>query len=225
MVEERTESERRARLAALVDAKNKIRGVIGSAARKGRKTKTNAPLDNSSLYREGVRKVLVESRKQLSSEHQAEFLTWVSKLRAVGLGAERDVLAFEPARPIVKSKRISVARELEWIVARLSPHLSDLREFRTLATSLDEAFWSGRENDAWLILSAIEARFGESIWSIELRLGLNQHYKGLDSQKVYLRDLRDRWRSGLPAYLAHFYSIRNEDRSTIRLFRDDVRER
>jgi hypothetical protein len=57
---------------------------------------------------------------------------------------------------------------------------------------------------------------------IEIRLALEQFYNGLEAQKKYLRELKKAYPGGLPSYIAHFASIRNEVRSTIRLFRDDA---
>jgi len=115
--------------------------------------------------------------------------------------------------------------ELKWILARLAPHLTQIREFRAAAVEIDKLFWNGEVAEASRLLGVVEDRFGQSIWSIELGLALSQQQKGLDGQKLFLKSIKEKWTSGLPAYLGHFYSIRNEDRSTMRLFRDDARDR
>ncbi len=200
--------------------KNRIRGIVSVSTQR---SKDN--LDSEALYREGVRKVLLESRRKLADNERIPFLKWVNSQRAEGVPQARNVVAYDLVRPLIRSKQISFESELDWVIARLSPHLAELRDFRSSVERLNDAFWAGQSDAVWEILSAIEEKFGQSIWSIELALGLSQQYRGLEGQKAYLKAIKAKWRSGLPAYLAHFFSIRNEDRSTIRLFRDDARER
>lgn len=208
------------RRSAFQNQQNKVRGVIGDATRRGKEA-----IDGPAVYREGVRRVLLESRREIGADQTVPFLKWVTSLRPRGVSQTRHPLAFDPARPIIKSKPIPFHSELNWIVARLAPHLVQLREFRASAIEIDKYFWAGDAPKATSILDEIETRFGQSIWSIELGLALAQHQKGLDGQKALLKSIKDTWKSGLPAYLAHFYSIRNEDRSTMRLFRDDANSR
>jgi hypothetical protein len=168
---------------------------------------------------------LLQIRKEIDADQTVPFLKWVTALRPMGISHARHPVAFDPARPIVKSEAMPFRSELTWVIARLAPHLKQLRDFRAAATEIDKQFWAGNGVKATDKLDEIENRFGQSIWSIELGLALAQHQKGLDGQKALVKSIKDRWNSGLPAYLAHFFSIRNEDRSTMRLFRDDANSR
>jgi len=211
------EGNRKSRAAAYLREQNKVRGVVGSSSRRGKE-----PIDGPAIYREGVRRVLLESRRTIDGDDRLSFLNWVSGLRPGGISRKRNPVAYDLVRPLVKSKPICFASELDWTIARLAPHIGELKDFRSRATDLNDAFWKGLIEKVASQLDEIEGKFGESIWSIELKLAVFQYAKGLEGQKSYLKGIKEHWKSGLPAYLAHFYSIRNEDRSTMRLYRDDA---
>jgi DNA-directed RNA polymerase subunit F len=199
--------------------RNLVRGVLGAA-------QSNAfskeAIDRAKLYRNGLRGTLVSARSDLSVDERQEFLTWLQRLSKTGGGQIERALAFDLIVNLLVSSRISLVDEFKWIAARLSPHIDALREFRTLAEQLNCSFWRNEQVEVERLAAKIEEEFGPSIWSIETNLALTQFYHGLEAQKKYAAKIRRAYPKGLPAYISHFVSIRNEDRSTMRVFRHDA---
>lgn len=199
--------------------RNKVRGVLGAADRKASEFESS---DRFLVYREGIRRVLVRARADLDRSNRENFLGWLNGL-GKGFGKEFDrAVTFGLIGKFYRSPRLSFDSEIDWLITRLAPYTSKLRDFRRLVAALNVAFWGGRKTDALKVLDTIEDGFSRSIWSIETRLALLQFFDGLEAQKSFLREIKAEFPHGVPAYIAHFSSVRNEDRSTIRLFRDDV---
>jgi len=68
----------------------------------------------------------------------------------------------------------------------------------------------------------IETQFGLSLWLIETRIGLEQYFIGLEAQKEYTSKIKAQYQSGLPPYIAHHCSVRNEPRSTLHRCNNDA---
>lgn len=122
---------------------------------------------------------------------------------------------------VIKSVNVSVASELEWIKFRLQPHIADLKKFRLNASHLSDAFWAYDWELAEATMAEMWQTSGPSLWLLSAEIAFRQEFKGLEVQKSFLSKIKERYPGGLPTYLAFHFSIRNEQRSTYRLFRDD----
>ncbi|HEY2068289.1 MAG TPA: hypothetical protein VGG48_01945 [Rhizomicrobium sp.] len=202
---------------SLLRQKNKIRGVLGDAQTKGRNT--HQP---ETIYRERIRAVLLKARDELEPSAWPEFLGWLGKVTAAGSRGVQRAFSYGIMRPMLMAPRISVSDELDWLAKRLGSHINELSSFRQTADRLNIAFWDGNERTVWDLLQTIESDFGTSLWSMELRIALEQFFHGLEAQKAYLETVKSDFPGGLATYIAHFVSVRNEARSTIRLFRSDA---
>jgi hypothetical protein len=158
-------------------------------------------------------------------EERIAFLAWLETLIHAEGQKPRRAISFDLVHSMIRSRRLSVTREIDWLIARISYHCSDLRRFRIQAVLLNEAFWRGDREQVWQLLKELEEEFGASIWLIEMRLAFEQFYNGLEAQKAYLSEVKRTYPGGLPAYIAHFPSIRNEVRSSIGLFSEEVIKR
>jgi tetratricopeptide (TPR) repeat protein len=197
--------------------RNIVRGVL-SAAKSTAFAKR--PRSTEEIYRSGLRRALMDARSELRPDERLSFLDWFDLVTRHGADLIDQALAFELLGHVLPSARISVPDEFAWLARRLGKHLGQLRAFRVAADELSQAFWTNDRDGVEACLVHIEENFGESLWLIETRIAVAQFYGGLESQKKYVSHVRKAQR-GLPAYFAHFVSIRNEDRSTLRLFRDD----
>lgn len=200
--------------------RNKIRGVLGAAVSRS-KDPTRPRIER---YRNGLRQALLDARPALSSADRSEFFDWLNVVVG-GNELARQAVSYDLSRYTMEGPRISFASEVQWLIYRLRPHLEQLRVFRLRALELNDAFWGDDGSACFAKIRDIEQEFGRSIWQIETRLGLEQHFNGLEAQKAYLSEIKTVYPKGLPAFVAHFASIRNEDRSTMRLFKDDADRR
>ena len=131
----------------LQEQKNKVRGLFGLAHSRGR----NSP-DPDTTYRLGVRTALLSARQELAQEERIAFLNWLETLiRAEGQKPRR-AIAFDLVHPMIRSRRLSVSREIEWLIARIGCHCRELRRFRNQAVLLNEAFWRGDCAQVWELL-------------------------------------------------------------------------
>jgi hypothetical protein len=206
--------------AAVTREQNRLRGIIGSIS-----DRRATEIEPTKAFREHIRLSLLESRRRLKPAQLEQLVTWLTLQRVTGVRDTAAAILLGPSSVIGRSKESSVSTELRWLLARLLPEVERLRSFRSMAEDLNRLAWAGDLNGSLQLLDNIDSRFGSTLWSIELRLAFVAMKDGLEAQKQYLRQLREEWGGGMPGFLAFYYSIRNEDRSTIRLFRDDVRKR
>lgn len=204
----------------IASQKNKFRGVLGKATARSK----DPSRPRVEQYRHGLRSALLEARPALSSDYRPEFFDWLNSI-VRGNELARRAVSYDLNQWTLEGPRINFASEIQWLSYRLRPHFEQLREFRQAALLINEAFWRDDSAACFAELGRIEERFGRSIWQIETRLAFEQHFHGLEAQKAYLAEIKAAYRQGLPAFIAHFASIRNEDRSTMRLFRDDADRR
>jgi hypothetical protein len=213
---------------------NRLRGVNSFTARasqaapiskkdKKKPAKGQKKLPSEQLYLDRLRSVLLGARRQpLTKQEQFRLVRFAAALSAEGIPSSRRLLGFGLGRQMERTTTQDFNQELAWLLARLDPFLGDLQLFRQNAVALDQAFWAGNEADVWRLLEVIEKEYGESLWSIELRLAFTQLYKDLDAQKAQLADYKKRHPVSIPSFFAHYYSIRNEASSTLRRFKDDA---
>ncbi|NBB16588.1 hypothetical protein GVN21_14590 [Caulobacter sp. SLTY] len=200
-----------------IPQRNKIRGALGAAL-----SRTSGPSrPRIERYRISLRQALLDARPALPSIYRSEFFGWLDRV-LLGNEAARSALTFGLSPHPMEGPRIAFPSELQWLDYRIRPYFDDLRGFRQAALALNDAFWRHDKSICFSVLEDIERRFGTSIWYIETRIAIEQYFNGLEAQKNYLSTIKDEYPKGLPAYIAHFASIRNEVRSTMRLFRDDA---
>ena len=200
--------------------RNKIRGVLGAATARSKEPAR----PRIERYRSGLRQALLDARPALPASYRPGFFEWLNTVVG-GNDLARQAISYDLSRYTMEGARINFASEIQWLTFRLKPHLDQLRDFRASVLELNDAFWRDEQQVCFGIIEQIERQCGRSIWQIETRLALEQHFNGLEAQKSYLSDIKLGYPKGLPAFIAHFASIRNEDRSTMRLFKDDADRR
>ena len=135
----------------LQEQKNKVRGLFGLAHGHAR----NAP-DPDTTYRLGFRTALLKARQDLLQEERIAFLNWLETLLRAEGEKPRRAITFDLVHPMVRSRRLSVNREIDWLIARIGYHCEELHKFRTQAVLLNEAFWRGKPGRVWQLLEGIE---------------------------------------------------------------------
>lgn len=216
--------------------KNRIRGVIS----KIRNYKNNNISEKKEYYRTNLFEEISSIRQELQGRNHFEFFMWIKKLRSyILLGDEtlffslgrtllsppEDKIYFSPSKKIKSVRKVTFEDELSWVADQIFPYSEQISDFRKQVDALNNMFWSGDLSKCEEELDRIESSFGISAWLIEIKISIKQLTGGIEQQKEYTQCVKDVWGNSYPSYLAFFCSIRNEEKSTIRIFREDVRQK
>jgi hypothetical protein len=204
-----------------VAQQNLLRGVF---ARRERKiVDLNPTISDIQQFRNGLRRALLRARSALDAEDFSQYFDWYYDQLASRFAGFRSLpVGFDYLNGVFDATAIPLDKELEWTSTMLSRENTSLNLFRRLASEVEAAALSRNDNVAFKRLSELTAKFGESMWSIQLRLGLEQGFKGLEAQKRFYDLVRRTHKRGLLAYVAYHTSVRNEDRTSIARFREDL---
>jgi hypothetical protein len=131
----------------------------------------------------------------------------------------------ELLREVLSSHPLPLEKEILWIVARLTPHLSRLAKFLAQTRRLEDLYWDGDWSSMARWLSHIEVSTGRSLWLIEATICLHQEFEGIESQKRVLATQRQLGHRTLGAYIAHHISVRNEPTTDLARHRSELAAR
>ncbi|WP_333877001.1 hypothetical protein [Methylobacter sp.] len=119
----------------------------------------------------------------------------------------------------------TLERELLWITSRIKAEANRINTFRTGVEEVERLVFTGKIRDAIEGLKIIQDNFGISLWSVQLRIALEHQDGGLEQQKRYTAEVRRAYKRGLLDFIAYHTSVRNEDRTTLAKFCDDIKVR
>lgn len=207
---------------SLNSVKNKFRGIV--AVYKSKRFIKDKKLTDSAVFRQSIKSLLVESRSMFSEGRFNEVISWInSSIKSQLPELSQQKIGFEELR-FVKSeaKKISISTEMLWIASRLSIEIQNINKFLYYKKNIETQVLQGKYLHALGELDILENELGASLWSIKLRISLLQTTKGLEAQKQYTNEVRNVWTGGILSYIALFVSVRNEERTTIAKFIDDM---
>ncbi|KTB59904.1 hypothetical protein AO066_23925 [Pseudomonas fluorescens] len=209
-------------------AKAKLRGVI-AAARNA--TTYNMKGDYSydfakrkTFFSQSLNISLLLARQELPFNDYNEFLEWAD--------TQQDQLlpqSFKEVKPTLSSlsyirdtKEISLMSEAFWLSHRLSREHETIAEFLKLRSKIEECYWSGNLQAIYGLFDEISDKLGQSVWLVEARLSVEQAFKGLESQKKILEDIRKEAGRGFIRFISHRMSMRNEMAVTSQRFASNL---
>lgn len=108
----------------------------------------------------------------------------------------------------------SFDRQLIWCIASLQASERDVRSFIAMRDRLDRTIQFSAPSDCLKILDEIDARFGASLWSIEIRLAIAQLAGGKEARDAALDLFSDGENDSLAAIIAFYLSERNDEAVT-----------
>lgn len=209
-------------------AKAKIRGVIADA-----RNATTYNMKGSYSYDFAKRKTffsqslnisLLLARQELPFNDYNDFLEWTD--------AQQDHLlpqSFKEVKPTLSSlsyirdtKEISLMAEAFWLSHRLSRERETIAEFINLRRKIEKCYWSGNLPSIYELFDEIAEKLGQSVWLVEARLSVEQAFKGLESQKKILEDIRKEAGRGFIRFISHRMSMRNEMAVTSQRFASNL---
>jgi hypothetical protein len=207
-----------------VAQQNLVRGVL---ARRERKiVDPNQTISDTLAFRNGLRRAFLKARWALDVDDYEPYLDWCNDQLTNRFPNYNFLpIGFDFLNGVFEGPAIPLEKELTWTSVLLARESTSLTLFRKLATKLEIAALSGDKDVAFEALSKLTAKFGESMWSVQLRLGLEQGFNGLEAQKSFYELVRPTYKRGILTYVAYHTSVRNEDRTSIARFREDLTTR
>ncbi|MCT7562074.1 hypothetical protein [Aliarcobacter butzleri] len=109
-----------------------------------------------------------------------------------------------------KHKPKNIWFELTWNGLVLNLYNNKLKLFYPLKIKFEIEILLGNFSSALEILNEIESIFGKSLWVIKNKLNLKQEIEGLESQKDYAKQLKDKEIDIKAKILIYLYSISSE---------------
>lgn len=209
---------------AFRELQNKFRGLAaGLKSRRFVRTRTSSP---SRRFRRGIRHLFLVARVELPANQFDDFLQWVNRQIASQLPELAAApIAYDELSGVITAEPVSLIRELQWIAARIRAAQQMIRNFNKEATKIERLIYEGDYESAKQNLEEVENAFGASIWSIQLRIALEQMLGGLEAQKHYVAAVRGIHKRGLLGFIAYNTSVRNEDKTTYNKFIEDIKAR
>ncbi|WP_377705352.1 hypothetical protein [Pseudoduganella sp. UC29_71] len=215
--------EQRASAKAFLDHQHRFRGLI--AAFKSQKFVPDPTRAPARLFRSGVRGLLLDARAGLHQTQYLDFLTWtrfqtkkqVPELMKIPVGYD------ELTGVHVKAPEVNLEKELMWIATLINVDTHIINDFRLNVDQVEILLEKSSFNEAIGELARIEEKYGVALWLVQLRICLEQLSGGLEKQKRYTSKVRSIYKNGLLGFITYNTSVRNEDRTTLAKFFDDIR--
>jgi hypothetical protein len=113
--------------------------------------------------------------------------------------------------------------EFAWAKNILIRNIDSINAFLKLSKEFSSELLKGNYLEASNILDKIESEFGQSLWLIKTKIAFLQLTEGLEAQKKYTQNIKEKLRNGgLVKFIAHWTSIRNEGQTTVSRFSSQV---
>jgi hypothetical protein len=170
---------------------------------------------------------MLEARAAIDPSQYRPLLEWMAELRTTQLPeiAHAPIGYDELSGIHVRAPSASLERELLWITERIRIESRRLSAFIAARAELQLTVFTGRYDETLATLELIEKGLGTSMWLVQLRLATEQLAGGLERQKQYSAQVRGVYRQGLLPFVTYHTSVRNEDRSTLAKFLNDIEDR
>ena len=209
---------------AFLQQQNKVRGLIASF--KSRQFVKDRELSPARRFRSGYRELLLGARYELAPSQFTEFLRWMKdQISSQVPELATSPVDFDDLSGLITVAPTSLENELEWIAARIIIEQDQIKAFRLLVGEVESLCFGRDLNQPAALIEAIERAFGASLWSIQLRIALEQLAGGLERQKRYTARVRAVYKRGFLSFVAYHTSVRNEGKSTHAKFIEDVKAR
>lgn len=202
--------------------KDRLRGLIGEArgfvSYKDRKENKKDKFDSKFTQN------LFDARENIPAASQEKYLDWADKML-------RDLLpnktkATKPSWRTIsfinESKVISFKAEITWLIARIKKQSDKINNFIKIKDTIEKSFILNDYDTIIESLNNLDFHHGHSLWSLETRLGITQHFKGLEAQKKTYNEIKNQAGIGFIRFIAYRLSMRNEPAVSLPRFKQSI---
>lgn len=206
--------------------KNKLRGLISKA--RSTTFRKGLNLKPSYIYCRGLKEIYMDSRTKLLPHEFEPFLLWVQEQnQTVASDLSKSETLYVDLEGVISTgvSRSNLENELIWISTILKINSVLLNEFILFNEKLECSIISGSIPEAISLIEDFESKHGTSFYTNENRIALENLNGGLEKQKEYVAEVRSKVKNGLLGFISYYTSIRNEDKTTITKFNEDLNTR
>lgn len=210
---------------AFLEMQHRVRGLVANyKSRRFVQDRRTLPHQN---FRAGLKEVLLDGRAHLRPEYYRPFIDWTTEQIATQLPDMASIpVGYDDLSGVYgKAAPVSLEHEILWISERLRADKVKLNLHVLAVAAIQDATLAGDYEFALKILEPAQIVLGASLWSVQLRIALENLAGGLERQKQYTGALRSVHRTGLLNFTAYHTSVRNEERTTYSKFMDDIEAR
>ena len=211
--------------AILTKYKNRFRGRVSALkSRRFVKSRTRSPVV---IFRSGLRELLLDARAYIHPNYYEDFIEWINSQINAGLAEylNKAIGYDELAGIYTRAPVVDFDRELLWVTIRIKSHADKLNDFISSAMAVENLALTGKAEEAIEKLQQIENGYGASLWSVQLRVALENLAGGLERQKRYSAEIRRVFKRGLLGFIAYYTSVRNEEKTTLSKYSEDIQSR
>lgn len=206
------------------ELQNKFRGILSEF--RSRRFVAGDRNNPHQVARKNLKKVLLEARAELPVRSFDEFLNWLSTQERSQLHELESVpINFDELSGLFDTKVISLNEELQWLASLYTLKASTINQMLDRIRVVEARVLSGELDTAISELNSFDTKFGVSLWTVQLRISLEQLSHGLERQKIVTAELRNIYQRGLLRFISYQSSVRNEDKTTFGKFKEDVENR
>lgn len=208
-----------------LDCQNRFRGLIAQfRSHRYEKGITSRPVRE---FRTGFSNLLLDARAALQPSQYRPFIEWLQDTYANQVSeVHRQPVGYDDLGGIYgRAPIVGLEEELAWLAERFRSANKQISAFLLARHLIELAVLSGKYDDAIEGIETLQELLGVTLWSVQLRLALEQVIGGLERQKQYSADVRGVYKRGLLGFVAYHTSVRNEERSTISRFLEDIENR
>lgn len=207
-------------------AHNLVRGVI-AFARDHRFVKDKDPRKHSENIRIRLRDAYLTARHTLPNSEHSSFLTWsTTQLGKMVPELNRLPIGYDSLAGVDKRRNfLNWSSEFDWACSILIHHAATINKFISCSRECERYIIKGNYEEAIQELVLLESELGASFWSVQLRIALEHQAGGLERQKKYTAQVRAVYKTGLLGFISYQTSVRNEERTSLTRYVDDVTAR
>lgn len=184
-------------------------------------------IPKSLIFRNGLKELYLEAQAILHPSQYDTFLSWLEEqLNSNVKDFLRSEIGYEELNGVADVVPLApIENQLLWLAARFNRQRLALNEFLYLKEDVEQSALRGDYTGSLETLEKIDSKFGNSIWSVQLKIALLQLRDGLEEQKRFTAEVRKVYRNGLLGFVAFFTSVRNEEKTTFQKFISEVHAR
>jgi hypothetical protein len=210
---------------SFLDSQNRFRGLISQL--RSRRFIEDPKIRPTHRFRIGLAEWLLDARARVEPRRYREILEWQAVMSAAQLlELQHSPVGYEELGGIyVRADTVSLENELRWIAERIRIERKRIDAFLEARQEIERSVLGGRVEEAIKAIELVQTALGASIWSVQLRIALEHLAGGLERQKQYTAEVRAVYRHGLLGFTAYHTSVRNEGRTTLAKFLEDIEQR
>lgn len=205
-----------------LELQHQYRGLIANF--RSRKFVESQQVSPANRFRSSESNWLLEARAAVPIADYRRLLGWTEQQRSTQLlELQHTPIAFSELSGVyATAPEVNLYRELSWICERFRLQKMEITNFVRTAALIQDHVFNGKYEQAIELIAAFQTSCGVSLWSVQLRLAVEQLAGGLERQKRYSAEVRKVYKQGLLGFITYHSSVRNEDRTTLPKFFESV---